>query len=261
MALKVLRKHGVSTTIPFVLFTDDGEDFETGAVHASGDTTIMKDEGAEVNTTNGFTDEGTGYAIVLTATEMEAARIVIYISDQTTPNIWLDDYIVIETYSNVVAQFPNYPANVLQWKDTNVPTPDTAGYPVSTIKDGIGQGEILITNGEIDKVLEAILCDCNATRDIIAKALKSRDVSGTSDVVGSIYKDLKTLINAIPAATLTQTVDTETVSNILELTMAMVNGRFKKNVPSTGKITFYKRDNATPLFIVTVTELERTLDP
>lgn len=261
MALKVLRKYGESATLNFVLFTADGEDFEIGAVYAAGDVKIMKDEGTEVNTTNGFTDEGTGYAIVLTAIEMEATRIVIYISDQTTPNIWLDDYIIIETYGHVSAQFPNYPANVIQWRDTDIPAPDSAGYPISTIKDGDGQGEILTTAGRVNEVLSSTICDCDESRDVVAKALKSRDVSSTGDVTGSIYKDLKTLINTIPASTLTQTVDTETVGNILELTMAMVNGRFKKNIPSEGKITFYKRDNVTPLFIVTVTELERTLDP
>jgi hypothetical protein len=68
-----LRKYGVQTTIPFDLYEVDGVDLRVDAVHAAGDTKIMKDEGAEANTTNGFTDEGQGYSIVLTATEMEAA--------------------------------------------------------------------------------------------------------------------------------------------------------------------------------------------
>ena len=72
-----LRKYGVQTTINFDLFEVDGVDFRVNAVHAAGDSKIMKDEGAEANTTNGFTDEGNGYSIVLTATEMQAARIVI----------------------------------------------------------------------------------------------------------------------------------------------------------------------------------------
>jgi len=97
-----LRKYGVETKIPFDLFEADGVDFKTDAVHASGDTKIMKDEGDEINTTNGFADEGQTYSIIISATEMEAARIKIPIVDQGT-KVWLDDSIVIETYGHASA--------------------------------------------------------------------------------------------------------------------------------------------------------------
>ncbi len=45
---------------------------------------------------------------------------------------------------------------------------------------------------------------------------------------------------------------------VLELAAAMANGRFKKDVPIEGQITIYKRDNLTPLTIVSVTTTERT---
>jgi len=101
-----LRRYGVATTINFDLFEVDGVDFRVDAVHASGDTKIMKDEGAEANTTNGFTDEGQGYSLALTATEMQAARIVIYVVDQTATKVWLDRTIIIETYANASAEHP-----------------------------------------------------------------------------------------------------------------------------------------------------------
>lgn len=97
-----LRKYGVETTLNFDLFEVDGVDFRVDAAHAAGDTKIMKDEGAEANTTNGFTDEGQGYSIVLTATEMQAARIKVYIVDAAT-KAWLDTSITIETYGNASA--------------------------------------------------------------------------------------------------------------------------------------------------------------
>ncbi len=98
-----LRKYGVETTVDFQLYETDGASFKVDASHASGDSVIMKDEGAEANTDNSFTDEGTGYSIVVTATEMEAARIVIYVADQTSPAVWIDEAIVIETYGNANA--------------------------------------------------------------------------------------------------------------------------------------------------------------
>lgn len=98
-----LRKYGVLTTLNFELFEVDGINFRVDAAHAAGDSVIMKDEAAEASTANGFTDEGTGYSIVLTAVEMQAARIVIYLSDLTATKVWLDKAIVIETYGHASA--------------------------------------------------------------------------------------------------------------------------------------------------------------
>lgn len=49
-----------------------------------------------------------------------------------------------------------------------------------------------------------------------------------------------------------------TLGDCLELAGAMANGRFRKDVPSAGQITFYKRDNVTPLTIVGYSNIERT---
>lgn len=102
------RQYGASTTIIFELYDyDDGKDLRTDAAHASGDTTIIKDEGVEANTTNGFVSEGNGkYSIQLTATEMQAARIALSIVDQGT-KAWLDKVIIIETFGDSSAQFPD----------------------------------------------------------------------------------------------------------------------------------------------------------
>lgn len=99
-----LRKYGVQTTIKFTLFEVDGIDFRVDAVPVVADMQISKDEGVEADTANGATDEGTGYSVVLTATEMQAARISIYVSDVTATKIWLDTTIEIETYGNASAQ-------------------------------------------------------------------------------------------------------------------------------------------------------------
>ena len=98
-----LRKYGVEATIDFDLFEVDGVDLRVDAAHASGDTKVMKDEGAEANTSNGFTDEGQTYSIVLTATEMQAARIKVIVVDSAT-KVWLDVTLTIETYGNASAQ-------------------------------------------------------------------------------------------------------------------------------------------------------------
>jgi hypothetical protein len=101
-----LRKYGVEAKIDFDLYKPDGSDLKTDAAHAASDTKIMKDEGSEANTVNGFVDEGQGYSITLTATEMQAARIKVYVVDQSNPKAWLDTTIVIETYGDASAQRP-----------------------------------------------------------------------------------------------------------------------------------------------------------
>jgi len=57
---------------------------------------------------------------------------------------------------------------------------------------------------------------------------------------------------------LTSTIDGVTTETVLEYIQAMANGRFLKHVPVANDITFYKRDNTTPLFVVHVTDTERT---
>ena len=100
----ILGKYNQSKTVTFDLVAPDGVDLITNATFAAGDVVIMKDEGAEANTTNLPTDEGTGYSLVLTATEMSAARIRVYIIDQTATKIWLDISLGLETYGNASAE-------------------------------------------------------------------------------------------------------------------------------------------------------------
>ena len=99
-----LAKYNQAKTITFDLFKVDGIDFEPAATFAIGDVKIMQDEGIEANTTNLPTDEGQGYSLVLTAAEMSAARIKIYIVDQDVTKIWLDTSVSVETYGHASAE-------------------------------------------------------------------------------------------------------------------------------------------------------------
>ena len=100
----LLRKYGVEATINFHLYEVDGVDLRIDATVGTADIFVMKDEGAEGASTNAATDKGNGYSLVLTATEMEAARITIYLIDQTATKVWLDTVINIETYGHASAQ-------------------------------------------------------------------------------------------------------------------------------------------------------------
>jgi hypothetical protein len=99
--------YGRAATINFVLFEADGVDFRINAVHASGDTAVMIDQGAEANTNAGFTDEGNGYSIALTAAELSGARVTVYVIDQSGTKVWLDEALIIETTDHPSAAHPN----------------------------------------------------------------------------------------------------------------------------------------------------------
>ena len=144
--ITTLAKYNQSKTITFDLVAPDGVDLITNATFAAGDIVIMKDEGAEANTTNLPTDEGTGYSLVLTATEMSAARVRLYIIDQTGTKVWLDVSIGIETYGNASAEhaFDLDTASTAQTGDNYARLGAPAGASISadistvdTVVDGI----------------------------------------------------------------------------------------------------------------------------
>lgn len=96
--MELVRQYGVQATIPFPLIDAGDTDFEdTPVTFAAGDCKVSKDYGAFANTTNAPThlDEGI-YTVVLTATEMQAAAIIVIIKDQDGP-AWEDQAVLITT--------------------------------------------------------------------------------------------------------------------------------------------------------------------
>ena len=53
-------------------------------------------------------------------------------------------------------------------------------------------------------------------------------------------------------------IDGEPLSYIHELQMARVNGKYSVDVPGSGDVTMFKRNNTTPLTVVNVTPSGRT---
>jgi len=107
MPLKLLRRYGVGCVIDFDLFDPTGINLLPGAVHASGDTLISIDGASETPTINGFTSVGGGYRMAFDASEMTGQSMRINIVDQDPTKVWLDDFVIIETYghANAMHQF------------------------------------------------------------------------------------------------------------------------------------------------------------
>ncbi len=101
-----LFKYDEAATINFALADPNGFDIKPDASPVAADLKIMKDEAAEVATTNLPTDEGQTYTLVLTAAEMSFKRIVVIINDVTGPDAWEPVVLVIWTFGHASAQFP-----------------------------------------------------------------------------------------------------------------------------------------------------------
>lgn len=201
MASHYLRKYGVQTTIPFELYETDGTDLKTDAVHASGDTKIMKDEAAEANTTNGFVDEGQGYSITVTNTEMQAARIVIYIVDQGT-KAWLDKVLIIDTYGNASAQ------HAFDLDTATVNLSSTTETQIDAIETDTNELQTDWTNGgRLDNLLDARSTHAAAdvwavgTRGLTDKAGFSLSAAGIDSIIDEVIEGTTTLRQAIKLLT------------------------------------------------------------
>ena len=88
-----LRKYGTACTINFPLIKAGSQNFAVSGdyTHASGDVKISKDGGAAATATNSPSaltmGNGAVWQLTLTATEMQAAEIVVTIIDATTKAI------------------------------------------------------------------------------------------------------------------------------------------------------------------------------
>ena len=101
-----LRKYGSATTILFPLIDRDAADFHDAQItFAAGDTKISKDEGVFADTADDPAHEGNGvFSLALTAAELQAARIIVTVRDQSPTKEWEDQAVLIETYGDAGAQ-------------------------------------------------------------------------------------------------------------------------------------------------------------
>lgn len=166
MEIRQSQKYNQAYILNFNLYEVDGVNMRVDATFEAGDIVIMSNEGAEANTANLPTDEGVGYSLVLTATEMSNARNVIYIVDQTATKVWLDIAIAIETYGNPSAQhaFDLDTASAAQTGDSFA----RIGVPVGA---------------SVSSDIESVKADSNATltdtNDLVTNGVNTTAINGT----------------------------------------------------------------------------------
>lgn len=191
--------------VTFPLFDNDG-DLVTGA--AGLDSEVSKDAGSFADCTNEATEIATSsgiYYLDLTATEMNADTVAIIVKTSTT-----------DAKTTPIILYPqdnglDRNVNITHWNGTAVASPDTAGYPVVTIKDGTGQGEIALTSGAIDNVTlvattttntdmrgtDSALLASNYTAPLSAAAVNAEVDTALSDYDAPTRAELTSDINSV----------------------------------------------------------------
>jgi hypothetical protein len=160
---------------------------------ASGEVQVSKDGGAFANITTLPTVSGRLVEVNLSAAEMTADNIALQFLDGSTE--WCDLLVNIQTVDGGV------PANVKQWNGTAVPTPHTNGYPIVTIKDGSGVGEIDTNAGKV------LLQDGAITPAVIAANAIDADA-----LAADAGTELAATVWASATRTLTATLDPDAVA-------------------------------------------------
>lgn len=155
--------------------------------------------------------DGAGFADCTNeATEIGASGV--YFLDLTAAEINADtSTIVVKTTSvnaiiPVIVLYPesigDYRVNVEQWLGTAAAAPDAAGYPVVTVKDGIGPGEIDTTAGAVTVVSAQLAA---AVAAVIAGILTTPGQTIDTTVAGEVTVDptqLTALVTSIATALL-----------------------------------------------------------
>jgi len=183
-----LRKYGAQTTIDFEVYETDGVDLRTDWVPAQADCEVMKDGGVSTMCTNTATDEGSTYSIVLTATEMEAARIVLKVVDAAA-KVFLDKVVMIETYGNASAQHAMDFNDAVRGGLTALPNANAdaaGGLPISDA-GGLALDTMVGTDGKC--VISTDAQDLSGTLDVNTKTLTAGAVTAAAVATDAIDAD------------------------------------------------------------------------
>src|ERR1044072_4431136 len=124
-----IMKKGVAYRAVFPLFDADGDPV-TGA--SSLDSEISKDQGTFADCTNEATEIATSsgvYYLDITSTETNADCVAIIVKSASAKTTVLVFYPQEAGYIRV---------DCTTWLGTAIATPDTAGYPKVTLKNGTG---------------------------------------------------------------------------------------------------------------------------
>lgn len=167
---------------PF-LDSTDGNTQETALTISQADVRLAKNGGdwAQKNESTTLVHEEAGwYRCLLDTTDTNTLGILIVAIHETGALPVWKEYLVVpaNVYDSVVSGSDKLDVNVEEWNATSVPAEHTAGYPIVTVKDGTGTGELDTGSGVV----------------------LARDHTGTA-IVDAVWAKAMTELGSVPGVT------------------------------------------------------------
>jgi hypothetical protein len=94
--------YGVEETFEFEIWSSDGLTLDVDETDDGNDVLVQCDQDAAAESTNTYTDEGSHYAVVLTAAELDCQYITVHINE-TVANVFY-----IQTYGHASAMVASF---------------------------------------------------------------------------------------------------------------------------------------------------------
>lgn len=205
-------KQSTAVTIKFGPFVDaaDGVTAEGSLTLSQADFRLSKNGGdiAQKNdATAGTHDELGFYDVPLDATDTNTlGRLLIAVSETGALPVWKEYMVLPANVYDSLYGSDKLEVDVTTWNGTAVATPDTAGYPKVTIKDGTGTGELNLASGVVDSNVVQVLGEAvdadPATLNVNVTTIEGVDATDTigTPQSGDNYALLGTPVGASIAA-------------------------------------------------------------
>lgn len=185
-------KQSTAVTIKLGPFLDDtdGKTAETALTISQADIRLSKNGGAFAQTNNaaGAThDEGGEYGIPLDATDTNTlGTLKVRVHETGALPCWNEFMVVPANVWDSMFGADKLDVNVEEWNATAVPAEHTAGYPIVTIKDGTGTGEINTNAGAV-ALVDAVTTVNGLAANVITAAATAADFG--AELATAIWTD------------------------------------------------------------------------
>jgi hypothetical protein len=180
-------KQSTSVDVPVGPFLDeaDGKTAETALTITQPDVRLKKGAAAWAQKAAAQTlshEENGWYEVTLDATDTDTiGPLMLAIHESGALPVWREFHVLAaNVYDSLFgAATDKLDVNVEEWNATAVPSEHTAGYPIATIKDGTGTGEINTNAGAV-ALVDLVTTTTTATNATTVNGLAANVITATS---------------------------------------------------------------------------------
>jgi hypothetical protein len=183
--------YGVEETFEFEIWSSDGLTLDVDETDDGNDVLVQCDQDAAAESTNTYTDEGSHYAVVLTAAELDCQYITVHINE-TVANVFY-----IQTYGHASAMVASFAQTGDSFARLGAPAGASVSADIAAIEgqtDDIGVAGAGLTNidlpnqtmgitGNITGNLSGSVGSVTTVSDKTGYALSTAGVNALRDVV------------------------------------------------------------------------------